>query len=244
MKNLIKSKREDYKYIKSKKSWRFLSGAITIILSLLVLFLTVHTVLIKLVPSNSFINIVSGESMEPTLHNGQFMFTSDEAVKRGDIVVSRFPQKLIEVSPEKKSTTIIKRVIGLPGETVDIQKDGTVLINNVALDESYLTEEHKKSTYLEGKNNHAELNSAQYFIMGDNRDNSYDSRYFGAVNIGDMYGVQSTGPTSQTWIKAIYTIIYICLILLAYALIDFAVVKVFYKIVSNKNRGCEENVVE
>ena len=244
MKKLIKSKREDYKYIKTKKSWRFLSGAITIILSLLVLFLTVHTVLIKLVPSNSFINIVSGESMEPTLHNGQFMFTSDEAVKRGDIVVSRFPQELIEVSPEKKSTTIIKRVIGLPGETVDIQKDGTVLINNVALDESYLTEEHKKSTYLEGKNNHVELNSAQYFIMGDNRDNSYDSRYFGAVNIGDMYGVQSTGPTSQTWTKAIYTIIYICLILLAYALIDFAVVKVFYKIVSNKNRGCEENVVE
>ena len=71
--------------------------------------------------------------------------------------------------------------------------------------------------------------------MGDNRDNSYDSRYFGAVNIGDMYGVQSTGPTSQTWIKAIYTIIYICLILLAYALIDFAVVKVFYKIIS-KNK--------
>ena len=171
--------------------------------------------------------------MEPTLHNGQFMFTSDEAVKRGDIVVSRFPQELIEVSPEKKSTTIIKRVIGLPGETVDIQKDGTVLINNVALDESYLTDEHKKSTYLEGKNNHVELNSAQYFIMGDNRDNSYDSRYFGAVNIGDMYGVQSTDPTSQTWIKAIYTIIYICLFLLAYALIDFAVVKVFYKIVSN-----------
>lgn len=235
MKKLIKSKREDYKYIKSKKSWRFLSGAITIILSLLVLFLTVHTVLIKLVPSNSFINIVSGESMEPTLHNGQFMFTSDEAVKRGDIIVSRFPQKLIEVSPEKKSTTIIKRVIGLPGETVDIQKDGTVLINNVALDESYLTDEHKKSTYFEGKNNHVELNSAQYFIMGDNRDNSYDSRYFGAVNIGDMYGVQSTGPTSQTWIKAIYTIIYICLILLAYALIDFAVVKVFYKIIS-KNK--------
>ena len=237
MKKLIKSKREDYKYIKSKKSWRFLSGAITIILSLLVLFLTVHTVLIKLVPSNSFINIVSGESMEPTLHNGQFMFTSDEAVKRGDIVVSRFPQKLIEVSPEKKSTTIIKRVIGLPGETVDIQKDGTVLINNVALDESYLTDEHKKSTYLEGKNNHVELNSAQYFIMGDNRDNSYDSRYFGAVNIGDMYGVQSTGPTSQTWTKAIYTIIYICFILLAYALIDFAVVKVFYKIISKNKSG-------
>ena len=206
MKKLIKSKREDYKYIKTKKSWRFLSGAITIILSLLVLFLTVHTVLIKLVPSNSFINIVSGESMEPTLHNGQFMFTSDEAVKRGDIVVSRFPQELIEV-----------------------------LINNVALDESYLTDEHKKSTYLEGKNNHVELNSAQYFIMGDNRDNSYDSRYFGAVNIGDMYGVQSTGPTSQTWTKAIYTIIYICFILLAYALIDFAVVKVFYKIIS-KNK--------
>ena len=227
MKKLIKSKKEDYQYIKRKKSWSFLSGAITIIIFGLFLYLTVHTVLLRFIPSYSFINIVSGESMEPTLNNGQFMFASDEAVKRGDIVVSNFPQKLIEERPEKESTTIIKRVIGLPGETVDIQKDGTVLINNVELDESYLTEEHKKSTYLEGKNNHVDLNSAQYFIMGDNRDNSYDSGYFGAVNIGDISGVQSTGPTSQTWIKVIYIILYICLIVLAYELIDFAVVKVF-----------------
>lgn len=237
MKKLIKSKKEDYQYIKRKKSWRFLSGAITIIIFGLFLYLTVHTVLLRFIPSYSFINIVSGESMEPTLNNGQFMFASDEAVKRGDIVVSQFPQKIIEERPEKESTTIIKRVIGLPGETVDIQKDGTVLINNVELDESYLTEEHKKSTYLEGKNNHVDLNSAQYFIMGDNRDNSYDSRYFGAVNIGDISGVQSTGPTSQTWIKLIYIILYICLIVLAYELIDFAVVKVFYKIISKNKSG-------
>ena len=175
--------------------------------------------------------------MEPTLHNGQFMFTSDEAVKRGDIVVSRFPQELIEVSPEKKSTTIIKRVIGLPGETVDIQKDGTVLINNVALDESYLTDEHKKATYREGKNNHVTLNSSQYFIMGDNRDDSYDSRFFGAVNIGDLRGVQSTGPTSQTWTKSLIVLVYICLIILAYELIDFVVVKAFYKIISKNKSG-------
>nr|WP_316622203.1 signal peptidase I [uncultured Ruminococcus sp.] len=237
MKKLIKSKKENYQYIKRKKSWCFLSGTITLIISALFMFLTVSTVLVKVVPHNSFINIVSGESMDPTLHDGQFMFASDEAVKRGDIVVSRFPQKLIEERPEEKSTTIIKRVIGLPGETVDIQKDGTVLINNVELDESYLTEEHKKSTYLEGKNNHVDLNSAQYFIMGDNRDNSYDSRYFGAVNIGDIRGVQSTGPTSQTWIKSIYVILYLCLILLAYELIDFAVVKVFYKIISKNKSG-------
>lgn len=173
--------------------------------------------------------------MDPTLHSGQFMFASDETVKRGDIVVSHFPQELIDISPEKKSTTIIKRVIGLPGETVYIQKDGTVLVNNVEIDESYLTDEHKKATYLEGKNYHVTLNSNQYFIMGDNRDNSYDSRYFGAVNIGDLGGVQSTGPTSQTWTKLLIILVYICFILLAYKLIDFVVVKAFYKIVS-KNK--------
>ena len=78
---------------------------------------------------------------------------------------------------------------------------------------------------------------AYHFIMGDNRDNSYDSRYFGAVNIGEISGVQSTGPTSQTWIKLIYVILYLCLIILAYELIDFAVVKVFYKIISKNKSG-------
>ena len=235
MKERIKSIKEDYNYVMSKKSWRFLSGMITLIISALFMFLTVSTVLVKVVPQNSFINIVSGESMDPTLHDGQFMFASDEAIKRGDIIVSRFPQELLDIKPEKESTTIIKRVIGLPGETVDIQKDGTVLVNNMKIDESYLTDEHKKATYLEGKNYHLTLNSNQYFIMGDNRDNSYDSRYFGAVNVGDIAGVQSTSPTSQTWTKSIYIVLYIFLIILAYKLIDFIVVEVFYKIIS-KNK--------
>ena len=235
MKKRIKSLKEDNNYVMSKKSWRFLSGTITLIFSVLFMFLTVSTVLVKAVPPYSFINIVSGTSMDPTLHDGQFMFATDESIKRGDIVVSHFPQELIDANPEKESTTVIKRVIGLPGETVDIQKDGTLFINNVKIDESYLTDEHKKSTYIEGKYYHVELNSNQYFIMGDNRDDSYDSRYFGAVNIGDIAGVQSTSPTNQTFIKSIYIILYILLIVLAYKLIDFVVVEVFYKTVS-KNK--------
>lgn len=202
MKKRIKSFKEDNNYVMSKKSWRFLSGTITLIFSVLFMFLTVSTVLVKAVPPYSFINIVSGTSMDPTLHDGQFMFATDESIKRGDIVVSHFPQELIDANPE---------------------------------DESYLTDEHKKSTYIEGKYYHVELNSNQYFIMGDNRDDSYDSRYFGAVNIGDIAGVQSTSPTNQTFIKSIYIILYILLIVLAYKLIDFVVVEVFYKTVS-KNK--------
>ena len=234
MKERIKSLKKDYNYVMSKKSWRYLSGTIVLIFSVSFMLLTVSPVLVKAVPYNTFINIVSGESMEPTLRNGQFMFASDENIKRGDIVVSHFPKVVTDADPEKESTTIIKRVIGLPGETVDIGKDGTVLVNNVKIDESYLTDEHKKATYSEGKNNHVTLNSTQYFLMGDNRDNSYDSRYFGAVNVGDIAGVQSTDPTNQTWTKSIYIILYIGLIVLAYKFIDFAVVEAFYKIVSRK----------
>ena len=244
MKERINSIRKKNKYVMSKKSWRYLSGTITFIISILIMWFTVSAFLVKAIPSNSFINIVSGESMEPTLRSGQFMFASDEAVKRGDIIVSHFPQALLDIRPEKKSVTIIKRVIGLPGETVDIQEDGTVLVNNVEIDESYLTDEHKKLTYMEGKNNHVTLNSTQYFIMGDNRDDSYDSRYFGPVNIDDIAGVQSTAPTSQTGTKSIVIMIYLCVMMLVYKLIDIAVIEVFYKIVTKTNRGCKENVDE
>jgi len=112
--------------------------------------------------------VVEGSSMEPGLQNEQVLLISKLSYKfgepkRGDIIV--FPPPHI-LNPEKD---YIKRIIGLPGETVEI-KNGVVFINDIALDESYITES--------ANGNFARITvpANEYFVLGDNRNNSMDSR--------------------------------------------------------------------
>lgn len=138
-------------------------------------WLIVALVIIILV--NSFwvsIFVVDGQSMEPTLHNGEVVMMSksfyrgDSKPARGDAVVVQYPG-----DPDNKK--YVKRVIGLPGETVQIS-NGKVYLNKKLLREAYL--ENGVDTVPAGK---WVLEESQYFLMGDNRNNSNDSRYFGPV---------------------------------------------------------------
>ncbi len=90
-------------------------------------------------------------------------------IRRGDIVVFRYP-----VQPE---TDFVKRVIGLPGETVDIV-DKRVSINGQPLDEPYVQFQDRP---LYRGQFHRVVPANQYFVLGDNRDDSRDSRYWGNV---------------------------------------------------------------
>jgi len=84
------------------------------------------------------------------------------------------------------NTYLCKRVIGLPGETVLI-KDGYVYINGEILDESLYTE--MGTTYIPGKvSEEWILGDNEYFLMGDNRKHSKDSRYFGVVKTENIMG--------------------------------------------------------
>jgi signal peptidase I len=131
--------------------------------------------------------VVDGSSMLPQLHDGErllvnkFIYYKVESVswghlERGDVVVFWFPD-----DPDK---SYVKRLIGLPGETVEV-KDGKVYINDIELQEPYLDEEHNraKSTFQPQK-----VEPHHYFVMGDNRDNSSDSRYWGSVPEKYIYG--------------------------------------------------------
>ena len=131
---------------------------------------------------------VEGESMEPTLTDGDsvviqrlsYYFTDP---KRYDVVV--FPVNYNSESQEK--TYYIKRVIGLPGETVQII-DGSVYINNEKLtDDKYSSTTINEAGIAE---NPLVLGENQYFVMGDNRNMSTDSRnsYVGLVNKNDIVG--------------------------------------------------------
>jgi signal peptidase I len=113
---------------------------------------------------------VRGSSMEPTLHDGQYLVVSKVAywlrpTERGDIVVFRPPNGL--------SDDYIKRIVGLPGEQVRIT-DGQVLVDGVPLEETYVI---NQSTY----SGSWKLGSDEYFVLGDNRNNSSDSHTWGTL---------------------------------------------------------------
>lgn len=137
--------------------------------------------LVVFVIVNSFffsIFVVSGASMDPSLKDKDWIFWnkntySENAPARGDIVVVSYPG-------DPKHKTYVKRIVGLPGEKIEI-KDEKVYIDDVLLSESYLghfvyTDAAKALTGV------WELKSGQYFVMGDNRPGSNDSRYFGPVD--------------------------------------------------------------
>ncbi len=131
--------------------------------------------------------VVEGTSMLPQLHDGErllvnklvyykFQSVSWGHIERGDIIVFWYPK-----DPEK---SYVKRVIGLPGEMVEV-RDGVILINNQELNEPYLDSEYNRSlpSYEPKK-----VDEHYYFVMGDNRDNSSDSRLWGLVPEKYIYG--------------------------------------------------------
>jgi signal peptidase I len=131
---------------------------------------------------------VEGTSMLPRLHDGERIFVNkliyyDEyrwapKIERGDIVVFWYP--------EDPSKSYIKRVIGLPGETIEI-REGTVLINGAPLEENYLDPKSNLSAANRSMGTTL-IKLNYYFVMGDNRDNSSDSRIWGLVPKKYIYG--------------------------------------------------------
>ena len=115
---------------------------------------------------------VDGASMENTLHNGDNLIVDKLSYRfhdpeRFDIIVYPFQYQ--------SNTYYIKRIIGLPGETVQIMEDGSIYINGEKLEESYGREVIKPETIGRAADPIV-LGEDEYFVMGDNRNNSSDSR--------------------------------------------------------------------
>ncbi len=159
---------------------KFLESAFKEILTFIVLAIII-VVPVRLFIAQPF--VVEGESMHPTFESGNYLIVDEltyhlSIPKRGDVVVFRYPGD--------PSVFYIKRLIGLPGETVHIshgqttvtKTDGTV----VTLNESYVVAED--ATYTQDTT----LGSDQYFVMGDNRPRSSDSRIWGALPKKNIVG--------------------------------------------------------
>lgn len=125
--------------------------------------------------------IVEGDSMQPNFATGQFLIVSRLNYllgdpERGDIVVFHYPQR-----PE---SDYIKRVIGLPGEVVRI-KSGEIFVNDVKLEEPYIREPCNTISCMDRE---WTVGQNQYFVLGDNRNESQDSRAFGPVDAQYIVG--------------------------------------------------------
>lgn len=134
---------------------------------------------------------VEGASMENTLHNGDNLIVDKLSYRfhdpeRFDIIV--FPFQF------QDNTYYIKRIIGLPGETVQIMDDGSIYINGEKLEENYGMEVIKPETIGRAAEPIG-LGDDEYFVMGDNRNNSSDSRT-------DMVGnIKRENIIGKAWLR-------------------------------------------
>ena len=144
---------------------------------------------------------IPSKSMLPTLAPGDYIISSNIAYKtttpkKGDIIVfNRISKK-----DSNKLIPYIKRVIATAGDTFSI-KQGIVFINNTPLKESYLDPENVKRAYSRFQPQRT-IPEGMIFVLGDNRDNSADSRIFGFVAISDVIAQATTlifGKDKQSW---------------------------------------------
>ncbi|MGB2750449.1 MAG: signal peptidase I [Pyrinomonadaceae bacterium] len=114
----------------------------------------------------------SGSSMLPSIKDGSVLLIDKDIreIQRRDVIQFKFPLE--------KDKYYVKRVIALPGETIEI-REGAVWVNGTRIVEDYVDQ-----TYNQVKSNYPPqvIEENEYFVMGDNRDNSSDSRSWGTVN--------------------------------------------------------------
>ncbi|MBF2015421.1 MAG: signal peptidase I [Rivularia sp. T60_A2020_040] len=174
----MSSQETDAKSVASSKLWRSLRENLILITIALVLAFLIRTFIAepRYIPS---------DSMLPTLHTGDRLVVEKisyrfNSPKFGDIIVFQPPPELQRRGyPEDQA--FIKRVIGTPGDTLQID-DGKVYVNAKQLEEDYIKEPPSQPFPL------IQVPPNQYFMMGDNRNDSNDSRYWGFLPKENMIG--------------------------------------------------------
>lgn len=148
------------KYDGKKQKW--LHDTIEIVLIFIVVFILLHFIV--------GLSFVKGNSMLPTLHNDEIAFYTRiiPRFERGDVLSVRMPS----------GDYYVKRVIAVGGDTIDI-RDGQVYVNDEAIDEPYVN--GRTRTKVGGVEFPYTVEEGKVFVMGDNREESMDSRDFGAV---------------------------------------------------------------
>lgn len=128
---------------------------------------------------------VRGQSMEPNFHDSEYLIVDKlsprfQPYTRGEVIVFRFD------SPDQRY--LIKRIIGLPGEEVHIENKRVTIFNAAHPDGLTLDEKMYKPNELGYETFDANIGPDEYFVLGDNRENSYDSSKFGPIKTRQVIG--------------------------------------------------------
>ena len=147
-----------------------------VIYSVLQMLVGIMIVLVAILPLRAFVlgwYIIDGNSMRPTVENGELVVVDKwtKNFQRGDIVVYK---------DLTDNSDVVKRIVGLPGEQVEI-KEGDVWVNNRILKEDYVALDTTGNV-------NTKLGDDEYFVLGDNRTDSRDSREIGAINRDQIIG--------------------------------------------------------
>ncbi len=180
-KNLL----DRFDYTIYTKSMEFVKKAVAAIFDFLQSIVVVLAIMVMIYLFVMSPQEISGASMEPNFHNGEYILTNKIEYKltnpkRGDVVIFK--------SPLNKDIDYIKRIIALPGETVML-KDSALWVNGTKVAEPYLAPD----AYIFGGSYLREgvevtVPEGQYFVVGDNRPHSSDSREFGPIAKEDFIG--------------------------------------------------------
>ena len=172
---------------------KFILEALQVIVVSLVIVLPIRTFV-----AQPF--LVSGASMDNTFQNGNYLIIDElsyrfETPKRGDVVIFKVPPEGLALQhvPQNKTVFYIKRIIGLPCETVEINGDEVKIYANatssgVTLNEPYVYIDKNVSSNFTNIKEKITLGSDEYFVMGDNRHNSSDSRLWGVLKKENIKG--------------------------------------------------------
>lgn len=179
--NMNETVNENQEEKKQSKLKNFLGTCAYIVVIFLVLFVVVQLLVVR--------TKVTSASMDPTLQEKDNIVVEKVsyffgAPERFDVVIFPFE--------DDKGTYFIKRIIGMPGETVQIDEEGTILINGEALDESY------GNAVMESAGEAAlpiTLGEDEYFVLGDNRNDVSDSRH---PMVGNVSGEDIIG---RVWLR-------------------------------------------
>ncbi|MDP3697927.1 MAG: signal peptidase I [Candidatus Taylorbacteria bacterium] len=188
---------KDENYGKKGEVWAFVWETIKIIVISLAIIVPIRYYLVQ-----PF--FVKGASMEENFHDGDYLLIDEISYRfneprRGDIIVFRYP--------ENPSQFFIKRIIGLPGETIEIKNEKVVIYNGdfpkgLTLEENYLSSGQETAG-----NSFVKLDADDYYVLGDNRFQSSDSRRWGVLEKKFITGkafIRLWPVTKITKIGAIY----------------------------------------
>ena len=153
---------QEYAMVNNNKVTKGIIDTCILVVDLVIMLIISIGAITWISSQGSWLTVVDGKSMYPTLEPSQMVFVEKTEIERGDIITVNAYNYTEDYSKQK---LFIKRVVGMPGDRIII-KDNQVIINDKVLDEPYLTDEAREQTMTQIKYDSVKLADNEYFVMG------------------------------------------------------------------------------